>query len=92
MAPRGEQPPTYGGILSAPAATVVAVLVGLGVVAGLGWKARDLIGAAEAAQPSAVVKRLDKLDTDMLLIKCRLGIENICPTPNQPVNVSGIGR
>lgn len=99
MAPRDreqqERPTTYGGVLTGTAATVVATLVALGAVLTLGWKAHDVVGRAEAAQPGVpaeVIRRLDKLDTDMLLIKCRLGIENICPPPQPTVNSISVGR
>lgn len=44
-----EQAPTYGGVLTKPAAQVVATIVGLATVAWLGWHARDVIEAANAA-------------------------------------------
>jgi hypothetical protein len=79
-------------ILKSGPAMVVATLVGLGSVASVGWAVRGAISPAAAAEPSAVMRRLDKLDADILLIKCRLGIEGVCPPASPVVNAAAVGR
>ena len=95
MTPKNDSANTYGGVLTRPAAVVVATLVALAAVATVGWKARDFVERAEARPVN-----LDGLDDiradlrdvkrDVLLIKCRMGIDGVCPAPN--VAASSIGR
>lgn len=105
MSPKGEQPErptTYGNVLTGPAAQVVATLVALGIVLGVGYKLHDVIGAASAAtldqsaaaqiqaDVASIKSDLGKLSTDMIKVKCRWNIDNTCPeNASSPVRSAG---
>lgn len=95
-----DKPDTYGGVLTGPAAIVVATLLALIAVAAVGWKARDLVAPAEAAtkraDPATLEEKVDKIGadlgevkTDIAVIKRQLGLDGLAPPP---LRASGVGR
>lgn len=58
-----------------------------------GFVAARVISAAQASVPNELRVEIASMHDDILLIKCRLGIEGRCPQPQPPpVNLSGPGR
>jgi hypothetical protein len=56
-----------------------------------GFVAARVVSAAQASVPNELRTELAAMHDDILLIKCRLGIEGRCPPPPS-VNLSGPGR
>lgn len=71
-----DQPPTYGGVLTRPAAQVVAVIAALSFVASLGWKAHDALAAppdkSSAADLREISDKLEKMNERLSRIEGRL--------------------
>lgn len=90
---KGDQAPTYGGVLTGSAAIVVATLLAVGAVLAVGWKAHDVVTAAQASEvPADVRKDIADIKIAIGKINCRLNIEGTCPEAGPAVRTSGVSR
>jgi hypothetical protein len=76
-------------VLTPVARTAFDVILLIAVIV-IGY--RTLMGEAHAVTNPTLEAKVDSLVSDMQAVKCRLNIDNRCPTEAPPVRTSGVPR